>query len=590
MKEQQQKEQYSINIQGSDEANVTATGEEDSERRLLLDTSEEIQGGNTHTVARRGFSKKQVVRDFLGMTVPFSLSSFVITVPNALIVRMLTSYENGLSASAYINGVIQIILEPLTGLTTVAGNFTGIQAGKISDKDLDAELKHLAEREIGHIFRQTTIIALATAVPSTIIVLATAPFLRAIGQPEGAVNVAQQVFNALSIGIVPQLLYRGQFQPLLGLGKSKAMFISLASYSALDVALSYVMMKGVFNWEGMGPAGMGYANAITAWISWLGLVGYFKFNPEFAPYKMFACKFGRLDILKNLLQVGAPIWLKFFFDEFGLVASSLMLGKLGEAELSASQVVSQYTFVATVFVLFGADTGSALVSTARGERNFSKARFIGDVGLTYGLSFASLTMVLFFGIPNQLSSLFTNDKYVLELAKWLFIVQGGNLFLDTVRNYQTGYLRGVDDTNMAMGMSFITLVLFVGVGWALGFPAGFGSSGVFLGRTLGLFAAAGILTAKWYRLIDKIIGAGKFEKDEQQEAQDAARQLLHEAFGEEHVTVPVAVPVTQSSTSTPSCFSKLCRWGGSWFNFFKGNSNAHDAQNVEHELSSPVVL
>lgn len=458
------------------------------------------------------FDKREALINYLKGVSPFALYSFVVTGSGFLNLMWMSSFKHGLEASAYIAGMEAVLLSPVTCLMVVAVNVTGAEYGKLSKLGISLVEAEQAKSNIGDVFRDTSGMAIVTAIPCIAILVSAKHILLLLDQPPDAVEIAQLVFYPMAIGVIPQLLFRGQGQVALGLAKTKPLFFLLTTYSGLFALLGYAMMKGIPGVTiGLGPAGYGYAYTIASFLSSGALIGHFYWGKHYRPYHFFSCK--RFDenskkILKDMLKMGWSVALNTFFEEVGLVMASIMVGQKGDEDLAVSQAVAQYVFCATTFIGYGAGISSGFVSQARGEGNPLKVRFIGNIGIMFGVLSTSIGAVMFFIAPKQLASVFTSNPRIQEATRSLFMIQGASLVLDAARNYGASSARGgskytARETEASMLLNGLSLLLFGGIGWSLGFPAGMGVNGIFLGRTTSIFITGALQLERWRKVIKK---------------------------------------------------------------------------------------
>ena len=509
---------------------------------------------------RKPFNKRKITLSVARSSFAFSLLGTALVMPSTLLIYVLRSFRDGLSGSYYVTAVWQSLIDPPSTMLTVAANATGVAFGKSQNNRLSIEERIAAEEEIGDVFRQSSLIALLFTVPCTVVLVSVGPLLRAIGQPPGPVKLADDLLKLSAIGAIPQLLIRAQSESLMGIGRISPSLIIMSVNGVLNFLFSYFLMKGIPGapqvFSGIGYNGFVVGLNIASWCSELSMLGYLLLNKKLAPYRIFQFKFNRWDIFKSLLTTGVPMGVRALFEDANLFITSLFLGFIdaqylnqssslssssslslstsyssGELpvaqarNLAAAQIVGQYLNLANIIALSGSAVVSANISCARGEKNFYKGRFIGRVGYAYGFVTAAPFIVVFCALPKYLTELFADDPQIMQITRFLFIIQAGNLALDVTRTYSTHALRAFDETMSTMLTSLLTITLFIGSSWLYSGPLALGAIGIFLGRTTGLFSAASILSIRWGRLINNVIRKGFFGRDETQRELSAAGQI-----------------------------------------------------------------
>ena len=167
----------------------------------------------------------------------------------------------------------------------------------------------------------------------------------------------------------------------------------------------------------------------------------------------------------------------------GVSAQSMILGRLGEAVVSASQIASVVQQFATVFVFGIANAAAVIIGNAVGEGNMEKAGQRADwlkiVSLVVGVFAAGAILLIrplavgFYNIPETTK----------ELAGQMVGVQAGIVFFVAITAVGiVGILRGGGDTRFALGTDLCSL-------WLVALPAGILSAFVFKLPVLLVYAA-----------------------------------------------------------------------------------------------------
>jgi multidrug resistance protein, MATE family len=121
---------------------------------------------------------------------------------------------------------------------------------------------------------------------------------------------------------------------------------------------------------------------------------------------------------------------------------------------------------------------------------------------------ALATIVLFVAFPEALISVFLDPEdparsEIIAAGVILLILAALFQLVDGAQIVALGLLRGVQDTR---GPMILAAIAYFGVGlpaaYILGFPMGWGGAGVWTGLVIGLAAAAGLLSHRfWFRTI-----------------------------------------------------------------------------------------
>lgn len=201
-------------------------------------------------------------------------------------------------------------------------------------------------------------------------------------------------------------------------------------------------------------------------------------------------KFRPKDLLKrdktlsrDYFRHGLPVVFNEFLWSVGVSVQSMILGRLGEATVSASQIASVVQQFATVFVFGIANAAAVIIGNSVGEGNIEKAGQQADwlkiVSLIIGL-FAGLVILL---IRPLAVSFYNIPETTKELAGNMIRIQAGLVFFISITAVGVvGILRGGGDTHFALCTDLFTL-------WLVAVPAGLLSAFVFRLPVLLVYAA-----------------------------------------------------------------------------------------------------
>ena len=168
---------------------------------------------------------------------------------------------------------------------------------------------------------------------------------------------------------------------------------------------------------------------------------------------------------KTMLAIALPIGIQNLITFTVSMADTLMLGSLGEVQLSASSIGNNLFFILTV-LMFGLGGGaSVMTSQYYGKKDIKSIHRI--ISIMYRVCFV-ITM-LFIGIavfiPRQFISIFTTDTAVIELGvKYLRTVSIGYIFY-ALTNCTIMVLRSVQTVKISMIVYSISLIVNVFFNW-----------------------------------------------------------------------------------------------------------------------------
>lgn len=179
---------------------------------------------------------------------------------------------------------------------------------------------------------------------------------------------------------------------------------------------------------------------------------------------------------RQLIAISVPIALQNLIS-FGLnLMDTLMLGSLGDKQISASANANQPYFIFTVF-LFGLASGACVLTAQYWGKGDSSA--ISRI-MTLAIRAAVLCSLLFGLVvlifPEFIMSLFTPDREVVVLGAQYLRIIGFSYILSAVSTTYLYILRSVESVKIPLAINFTSFVINTALNWILiygrfGFPA-----------------------------------------------------------------------------------------------------------------------
>jgi MATE family multidrug resistance protein len=207
-------------------------------------------------------------------------------------------------------------------------------------------------------------------------------------------------------------------------------------------------------------------------------------------------------------RLGAPIGLTSLAEGGLFTATGIMVGWIGAVPLAAHGIALQVTSVAFMIQVGLSQAATVRAGRALGRRDETALRMIGQSGVVLSVVSAGLIGLVFVAIPEPFVSAFVDPD---DPARGAVVATGISLLMlaalfqvvDALQVMALGLLRGVQDTGVPMVLAAISYWLIgMPAGYLLGFPAGLGAAGVWLGLVVGLgLAAVMLLWRFWSRSV-----------------------------------------------------------------------------------------
>jgi MATE family multidrug resistance protein len=361
--------------------------------------------------------------------------------------------------------------------------------------------------EIKLIYNNGLLVHLILGVVLTAIVALLAYNFHWFKQPPGVEKLSIEYTLILSLTSLPFALFFFLKQISDGLSKTTwSMAVTVAGL-LMNVLLNWVLIYGKWGFPALGLNGAGIATLITRVFMAVAMWAVLWYVPEFsALIRRKVSHFYEHNYFVNILKVGLPAGMQYFFEIGAFSGSAFLIGWLGTYQLAAHNVAINLASVTYMIVSGISIAASIKVGDALGQHKWKKVRKTGISAIYCGLSFMTVFAVLFLLFDKQLVALYTNEPEVIRYATGLVIIAGFFQLFDGTQAIGLGILRGVSDVNIP---TFVTLLAYWGIGLPLGyylaFVQNFDVYGIWMALLLGLFMAALLHTLRFLHLTGKRI-------------------------------------------------------------------------------------
>jgi MATE family multidrug resistance protein len=289
-----------------------------------------------------------------------------------------------------------------------------------------------------------------------------------------------------------------------GLGRTKPGMVASTAGLLLLIPLALLLSLGVGRFAGLGTFGLGLATAIALWTEVVGLSLYLSRAQFFVRFgSIFRLDRPRAAPIKALLALGLPMAFAWQMEGGLFIVVALFMGQIGGDWAAAHQIAISVASVAFMIPLGLAQAVTVRVGHARGAGDPPAVRRASHAGLTLALVtqlFSASVMLIF---SAELTRLYApGAESLVPLTAQLMFLAGIFQLSDGIQVVAAGALRGLKDTQVPM---LITAVAYWGIGfplaWSLGFAAGWGGPGLWVGFIAGLTMAAILLNWRLWRML-----------------------------------------------------------------------------------------
>ena len=168
---------------------------------------------------------------------------------------------------------------------------------------------------------------------------------------------------------------------------------------------------------------------------------------------------------KTMLAIALPIGIQNLITFAVSMADTIMLGSLGEVQLSASSIGNNLFFIFTV-LMFGLGGGaSVMASQYHGKKDTKSIHKIISIMYRICLAITVVFVCIAVFLPKQFIGIFTTDKVVIDVGiKYLRTVSIGYVFY-ALTNCTITILRSVKTVKISMVVYSISLLVNVFFNW-----------------------------------------------------------------------------------------------------------------------------
>ncbi|MHB9108417.1 MAG: MATE family efflux transporter [Armatimonadota bacterium] len=259
---------------------------------------------------------------------------------------------------------------------------------------------------------QALFLAVLAALLLLPLALAGGAVFRLAGHPPAMQGMERDYFRIFILGAFPFIAAAAVSGYFIGKGKTQVLlWVNLAG-ALVNVVLDYLLIFGAWGFPQLGVSGAALASVLAQCVTLAaGFVIFLRdtrcvagaWRPELA-------------LMRRLLRFGAPSGVQFMLDIMGWTFFLLLIGRLGTAELGATNLGFQVNSFAFFPVLGIAMAASTLVGQHLGRNRADLADRAVWSSIHLGLLFTLVMGVLFVTIPHLLIAPFGARANPVEFA------------------------------------------------------------------------------------------------------------------------------------------------------------------------------
>lgn len=371
-----------------------------------------------------------------------------------------------------------------------------------------AQKKH---HRINSVFRHGFVLNIAVGLLLMLLLLGFIPLLPFLNQPAEIIPDTQNYLFMMALSVLPFMAFQTLREVSEGLGYTVGVTVATIIANVVNIALNYILIKGLFGFPPMGVKGSAIATLIARVFMMILLYFILRKHETTRRYVIaFTLKLNELrgKMFSRMLKLGLPTAFQMFFEVTAFAGAAFICGLVSATDIASHQIaLSMASFTFNLCIGFSV-ASTVMVGRKMGEKNFVELRALGINNLK--LSFIYMTVCgLFFIFGREvLPTFFTRkeDVEVIMLASQLLIIAALFQLSDGVQVTALGILRGIQDVKIPSILTFIAYwVITIPLGYILCVTLEMGAFGMWIALGLGLTISAVMLVVRFFRLSAKKI-------------------------------------------------------------------------------------
>ena len=247
---------------------------------------------------------------------------------------------------------------------------------------------------------------------------------------------------------------------------------------AINIFLNWVLIFGNLGAPELGVFGAGLATTISLYI---GTLLYFFFAMRHAADKGFLHGVPSRSTLWQQFTLSLPSSLQQLFFSAGLVTLVWIVGRIGTAEVAATNILMTFHITAILPAFGVALAAATLVGNALGRGDAEDAAAWGWNAASLTFIYGILLSLLLIPLAKPILGVFLTNPDTLQLAYLPMVLWAAMISFDTAGMVLMNAMIGAGDTRRAMWISLLwQWLLFLPLAYIVGPALGYGLIGVWV--------------------------------------------------------------------------------------------------------------
>lgn len=342
------------------------------------------------------------------------------------------------------------------------------------------------------------------------------PLLAHMGQPVEVVDLAKPFLDIVALSMIPVVMYQAYKQFSDGKSKTKNAMYATVIANITNVVCNYLLIYGIWIFPEMGMLGAAYGTLISRVVMIIYMHFALRRQNDFKPF-LLGLKFKELEkgMLRQISRLGIPSGMMMFFEVALFVGAVWLSGMIGTVAQAANQIALSMSSMTFMFASGLSVAAMIRVGNQKGLKDFKQLKIVARSILLMAVMIYTCFALMFVLLHKYIPMLFLDNQDAVNMAMNQEVIKvAGHLLLvgavfqisDCIQVVTLGALRGLQDVNIPMGMTFVSY-------WIIGFPISaylglytdLGAVGVWIGLLAGLTVASILLYSRFHVMSNRLI-------------------------------------------------------------------------------------
>jgi len=454
---------------------------------------------------QRDFTRGPIARGMVAFSMPFLLSNVLQALYGAVDMLVVGRYSaatpelcapilSGVNIGSQITHMVAMMVSGLTVSGTV---LVGQYVGAKKQKD--------ASETVGTMF---TMLGIAGAVLTVLMILLADPLLRLLNTPEDAYEHAKTYLIICTCGTLFIFGYNAISSIQRGLGDSVRPLIFVGVACVVNIFLDLWLVKG----KNMGAAGAAWATVIAQGISLILAALYLSRNKFIFDFRMQSFRIHR-DKMNLMIKLGIPSSVQSIIVNVSFLVMTAVVNGMGSLGYDAAKasgavgVVGKFNSFAILPAVAMSSSVSAFAAQNIGAGKHERAKKSLYVGTVIALSISAALFALVQIAPETIVSIFNEDPQVCAYGVEYIKTFSFDFLFVAVLFCCNGLIMGAGHTKFTLLTgSLSSLLLRIPVAVLFGKVLSWGLSGVGLACPAASLISLGL--GIWF------VATGRWERDQ----------------------------------------------------------------------------